>query len=238
MAGVIEIYNDDFNVLINDRFKCHALAAKGAGVTVQQNVASGGQASIGYNTQSSTPPVVAVYSNELIIVEPTAIGPNYYSWRVRSMLQAPSASFEYFIFDLPDVSESAGGMVQLFNEQGELVFDSNLKYMRVIKMLWAGTNTQITKTYTPVPAGRKYAYCSGNAAYTYQRVRGPLVGNNVYQHDIDYVYFSSACQVGSTFVHGGRESYLSYSVLGPQNGLTFRRSNSNSSGMILDVTGY
>lgn len=238
MSASIEIFNDELTVMINDQFRCHSLAAKGGGRTVQVSAGTGGEATVSYRTSSSTAPVIAVYCNALVVVEPRAVGPNNYSWRIRSMMQTPSVGFEWFVFDLPDVGIDAGGMIQLFNNSGDIVFDSNLKYMRVIKMLSAGRNTHFEKSYTNVPSGRKYAYSAGNASYTYQRARGSFLANNVWEHTIDYMYYSSAGQLGQQFVHGGRERYLGTSVTGPANFGFFRRQSENSTGMIIDVTDF
>ena len=239
MSASIEIYNNENTVLINDEFRCHSLAAKGLGRTVQVSAITGGEAIINYSTTSKIPPVIAIYCGGLVIVEPTnPTGPNTYTWRVRSMMQYPSIDFEWFVFDLPDIGIDAGGMVQLFNSDGEVVFDSNLKYLRVIKMLSSGINTNFMRTVTEVPSGRKYAYCAGNSAFTFQRARGSFLVANVWEHTIDYLYYSAAGQIGQQFIHGGRERYLSTSTTGPANIGFFRRTSSNSIGMIIDVTNF
>ena len=178
--AAIEIIGDDNHVLIDDEFKNMILAAKGV-ISFPASGAPiiGSLASFSYTSTSPIPPLLAVYSTFPVIGQALVKSGNTYTWYIASSASGRGGTAEAYIFHLPETVPNAGGLLQLFNTQGVLVFDSNLKYAKVERNI---NYTLAGNLSFPVTPGRKYACVTSTGAGQFQQVpyppltRPPLYG--------------------------------------------------------------
>lgn len=152
----IEIIGDDNYVLINDEFKNLVLAAKRTITFPSPPGLSylGSVTSTTYASTSAGVPVIAI--NSAFYCSQTRCYQANGVWTIEFSCPAEGVgrSAEVYIFHLPQSVPDAGGLVQLFNEVGELVFDSNLTYMKMETSMFITMDHPTTVNLT---AGRKYA---------------------------------------------------------------------------------
>lgn len=167
----IEIVGNDGRILINDRYKNMVLTWKG-NVTFPSpgSPIIGSLATFSYTLNSAIPPVLAIYSTFPVVVQSMSKVNNTYTWYIASGADGRGGTVEVYVFTLPQNVGDAGGIIHLFNDSGELVFDSNLKYMKVHSNLRhvLGFNTDFAVT-----PGHKYACVTSTAAGQFQQVPYP-----------------------------------------------------------------
>lgn len=179
----IEIIGNDNYVLIDDNFKNTVLGQKATinfPVPSDANV-KGSVTTFSYTPQGAvnSPPLIAVNSSFPVTVQTMFRSGNTYTWTLVCSSAGRGGSVEAYIFHLPEAVPDAGGMVQLFNAQGVLVFDSNLKYSKVERAL---AHTLDGGESIAVAPGRKYAAVTSKGAGAYNAnnypplTRPPLYG--------------------------------------------------------------
>lgn len=156
----IEIVGNDSYVLINDHFQNMVLANK-TSITFRKFDSStstiGGYAEFSMPLNSSAWPVLATTSPFAIAYNSATISAGVATWTFVCGAEAVGATAELVVFYLPSKVTNANGIIQLFNEQGELVFDSNLKYAKVHDQVRFALDSNAS---VQLLAGRKYAVCS------------------------------------------------------------------------------
>lgn len=165
----IEFIGDDNYVLINDEFKNMILANKG---TITFPASPGAQyvgsiTTYTYTSTSDIPPILAVNSSFPVCVQSMTIVNKVCEWIIVCGETGRGASAEVFVFHLPQVVPNANGMMQLWNKDGELVFDSNLKYNKVEKAIPFTLNGTATTSISVEPS-KKYACvtCNPSGSFT------------------------------------------------------------------------
>lgn len=231
----IEIFGDDNYVLINDTFKNLIFVEKGVVQFPIPGSASilGCSGQYSYSSASSSPPLLAVNSAFPVFVQTVERSGNTYTWTMLGGPQGRGQSAEVFLFHLPETVPDAGGLVQLFDASGTLVFDSSLKYMKVERNLGFALDSNASISVT---SGRKYAAITSNWPGEYGAspypplTRPPLYG-------VAETQTRSGFYMGNGFVATQKFTYLyrTYAVSNPVTN-TWRK----DSGMllVLDVTGY
>ncbi len=176
----IEILGDDNHILIDDEFKNMVLAAKGViSFPLSGSPIVGSLASFSYESSSPNAPLLAVHSTFPVVGQAFVKNGNVYTWYIASSADGRGGTAEAYVFHLPETVPNAGGLVQLFNEQGVLVFDSNLTYCKVERNLTYTLNGNVSFPVTP---GRKYACVTSTGAGEFRQVpyppltRPPLYG--------------------------------------------------------------
>lgn len=156
MAFGSQFTNQNSNIIIDGQFqnlsvvKSGSLTLSGAGTTAE----------IDYNGKS---PVIAisVISEVLVTAESVYYGNGIYKYFFYSNIasgQSASVSFDYYIFDVGGVSSERYGM-RIYNDTGAIVFDSGMRYLRVMGF---------GDTPVNAPSGKKYAYATCGNNYSTQ----------------------------------------------------------------------
>lgn len=165
----IAIYNDANTILIDDEYVNNTLVSKYSlqfGPTI--TVGFGFYYNFSITTPSAYgqyPPIVALYKSDGFIaigrILTTRSGDDWVrTYKIVGDV-TNSNNFELFVFGIPQQSVGVGeGLVVLRNAQGQVTFDSGLKYLRVVDFIdYRGMNrygsASLTKSYKP---GRKYAF--------------------------------------------------------------------------------
>jgi len=90
-------------------------------------------------------------------------------------------SVDYWIFDEPDNAAPSGYGVVVFDENEEVTFNSNKKYIRVVDFFTDNDYDPDTRTYT---SGRTYGFIPVFSAYRWQQFNLP---DNFYQ-ELEWTY--------------------------------------------------
>lgn len=189
MPEGIQVYNDNNTLTIDGTFKNYALVSKGTIGNLERRTTGTPYYGInhtsvqryqglftGYLNGNLTNPLIGVTLNKVHYV--TVFGIVKLAdgrWRfdiyvgagVNKKLENPPSldlNLEYFVFDEPRFATTSGSYgLQVWDDAGSLVFDSNLKYMRVHSLVpqsvYANGGSfpeQITNI--PIPTGRKIAH--------------------------------------------------------------------------------
>lgn len=226
--ALIEVLNDSGSVLIDDEYSNLVLATKGT-VSFSGNVAT-----IDYSSADGAMPLLAIRSSFYValfsIARPSS---SIYRFTLYKATDEPGASVDYFLFHLPHAVQSAGGIVQLFNAQGRLVFDSNLKYFR---MAMIDQITDMAGRSWALPSGRSYAVCAPCPVYSSVNAPvGPQPPPNV-----PYLALATAYgyRVANNLIQGGQVTVFASSSICPNGQCGWQYFNLNASMMVVDVTGF
>lgn len=157
--AMVEIFNDDNQVLIDDTRTNHRLLTKSVVasasavameqvLTVNQPVGALGGGYPLLAVRGSSPCWLSLWTTD------ESSSPNSVSWRYMTTA-APGSDHEVFVFqDGNGVPMTDTGMMVLWNELGEVIFNSDEGYASIVDMVQVTPGQDFTKTY---PAGRKYA---------------------------------------------------------------------------------
>ena len=198
MDAGIQIFNDNNSLIIDGTYRNYRLLSKGTvsinpAVTVDGYAAA--NAKIQYQGKVGSVPVIAIRSDGGICgISFTLKSGNNYTFYLSggpfSGAQA-SATFQYYIFDLVQPTEDNGGPFVVWNEQGQVVFDSSLEYL-----IPTATYTDATieskweqgflsgERKIQLPAGRDYAIALFSGALDYYQEYNTYGGQAVYVQDV------------------------------------------------------
>jgi len=138
--GLLTVNDDGVN-LIDQDFKSMCVVASGSATTNEAGTPV--RKSLSY---AGVNPMLAVDSHgvEFGIVEQGCSGGTFYWTVARADGSSTAAPFDYWIFDdVPAITPSGYGMA-VWNSAGQLVFDSNHKYLRPGPAPAGGVNAVIT----------------------------------------------------------------------------------------------
>ncbi|MGV2835727.1 hypothetical protein [Pseudomonas shirazensis] len=157
--AIIEIFNDDSHIVIDDTRSNHRLLAKSivasAGapamnqvLTVNQPVGALGGGYPLLAVRGPSPCWLSLWATD------ESSSPSSVTWRYMTTA-APGSNHEVFVFqDGNGVPMTDTGMMVLWNELGEVIFNSDEGYASIVDLVQVTPGQDFTKTY---PAGRKYA---------------------------------------------------------------------------------
>lgn len=234
--ALIEVVSDSGVTLIDDTYKNMCLLTKGALSFTWSGAfgAAGGRATVTVNTATGETPFIAISSTFTTGVISAGISGNTTTWTIACDESGKNKIAEYFVFYIPSRVPNANGILQLFNESGELVFDSGLKYSRFIGEHPA--NIANPQTYMH-PASRKYAIChvrlASNSGVAFIPGQVPI-GKALIR--IFYTYWGSYVSGNTIGVHYTIDHWREY--IGSPTIKTWNQSKPNGKIMVLDVTGY
>lgn len=152
----IEIIGDDGNILINDEYKNLVLLSKQT-VTFPGPPGStflGSLAYVSVPATSNNVPVMAISSTFLCSQSQCTYQGGNWVFQLSCAPAGIGQTATVYFYAVPEEVPNANGQVQLFNGVGKLVFDSNLKYMKMEKPFFVNDDGPID---TPVTVGRSYA---------------------------------------------------------------------------------
>jgi len=170
--ALIEVIGDDNYVLIDDTFKNMIFAEKKVvSFPVVGGTYSGSVTTVSYTSTEESFPLLAINSSFLCSQTRCTRSGNTWTWGLSCNSSGVGQSAEVYIFHIPQAVPDAGGLLQLFNGSESIVFDSNLKYMKMEKQLFM---TMDNATSTAVTAGRKYAAVHSKLPAFYSLLQGSM----------------------------------------------------------------
>jgi len=148
MAHGLKIINDAGTVQVDELYKNMALFAKEVSTTNTVISAGLSKRTFTYSASLLVNPIFAVRCADYAVARATLSGG---TWTVDVFVNDPSGTaFTLYVFGEPIASADTMGF-RVFNASGGLVFDSNLKYLRVIdfwnKPFQSGGTPFETRTY-------------------------------------------------------------------------------------------
>ena len=168
MPAGFQTFNETGNVQIDANFKNMEFRSKGTFSIAPTNAPNGGGVTSTYTVRfTGQAPILAIVCSSYCYVGTYIEGAE----TLFVIVNAENATItgEYFIFDVADNTQSSNSGLQVFNELGQLVFDANKRYMKVLDYYEAVGVTQVqTRSY----GGKKIAWVMTDYGYTWS-VLGP-----------------------------------------------------------------
>ncbi len=138
----LQVFNDNGSILIDQNYVNLALRGKGT-VAIGTNAANGGYLGTElFGITLGQPPLIAIRSSGFVSI--ADVGLDRFSYHLAKGVE----TFDYWFFGPPPVSTARYGL-QVFDDSGKLVFDSNLGYVRMMQFI----NTQNTGMIYPDSGG-------------------------------------------------------------------------------------
>lgn len=233
--ALIEIVNDANTVLIDDSYSNAALLSKGSVVLTNTFAGSGDAYQTKITATSSDVLMLALELNDIKVVHLTTTrSGNTWTFNLIHLRSYAGRTLNYFLFSIPSNISNAGGMVQLFDANGKIVFDSNLKYMRLSGVY--PTKLQNSNNLVANVGSGSYAHISSATCYYNQHMPwGPGAPNPPYQFlDIaaTNVFYRTNNSIYSDYVQtdGG--------IRNSDSTASWIRQIKDGLSMIVDVTNY
>lgn len=172
----IEILNDANTVLIGDDYSNGCVARRGTITLTPQEAASMIATSMmkfSLTLPGEAFPILALGLNDIPITHLfTEISGSTLTWTIYFDKNYAGRVLDYYVFMIPSSIGSAGGILQMWNADGLLTFDSNLQYMRVTSFLSLTTAVNETLAAGMVD-GRVYALVCAQAPFNNRHMQNP-----------------------------------------------------------------
>lgn len=237
--AVFAAYNDNNTVMINSEYRCYTLQLKGSVVLSASQSGQwyyGPRADVTYTSQSGAVPLLAVKcSNQFLIVDWFRIAGNTFTWQIRGDAPLNGAVVDYLIFDMANVNPNRGGLFQLWDANGLLVFDSNLNYLKVVSFTpvspqanFVGAANKVYAVINSSPSGKNVVTQGppfNNTPPIQYPYEGGLSYTRAHRRNGNVVEFGEFRATDTMFVGEGGRGY-NFTTTGYQ------------STMIVDVTGF
>lgn len=216
MPAGLQIVNNFGTVLIDETYKNLALRQKILTAT------AGALERVTIPMSGMNEPMVALASERYVGVK--SMRSDLASFLVQGRINGDVTAY---IFDLPQSSGPNQGL-RVYNAAGELTFDSNNKYARVVDV-YGGPATSDWQPLRTYPSGRNYAVVQLKMAY-----RKEVVNNGGGNYDITWT-MSAARVIGNT-VQGNMIPYKTDNVSAGSAPPSF--TDLSAQFAVIDVTGY
>lgn len=175
----IEILNDANTVLIGDDYSNGCVARRGTITLTPQETASMITTSMmrfSLALPGGAFPILALGLNDIPITHMfTEVSGSTFTWTLYFDKNYAGRVLDYYVFMIPSSVGSAGGILQMWNGDGLLTFDSNLQYMRVTAFLQLTTAVNETLAAGMVD-GRVYALVCAQAPFNNRHLLNPPGG--------------------------------------------------------------
>lgn len=232
--AVIEILGEDNHVLIDNSFKNMVLASKlNATFTKFDSSSStlGGIAEVYFNNAGADWPVMAIRSNFAVAVDITNITNGVAYWRLMCGSDGLNATAEIYIFTIPSKVPNADGIIQMWNESGELIFDSNLRYAKIERQINFRLDNQASVS---LPAGKIYALAAVKVPREYTDL--PISGGGSTAYRMNRIAARGGIWLNGVIANSRRFEYsnLSYQTFNPD---VVANIDFDGSMLVFDVTG-
>lgn len=231
--ALIEIIGDDNHVLINDSYANLVLAgsAKISFAKFDTSTSTlGGYSEYEFTIDPSSLPIIAIRSAFSVALNGTQVANGKIKWTFVCEPAGLGRQIDVFVFYLPSKVPNAGGMMQLFNAQGELVFDSNLKYAKVERQ---ANFTFDSGASIPLQANRTYAVSPIVTAREYSDLPVDAGGPGGFRMNRIAKYVGVSVVGTSALATRFEYSNLSYRSSSPQGGYNL---NQNGAMLVFDMT--
>lgn len=203
--ALIQILNNADTVLIDDNYSNACVALRGSVMLVPGPDSTAGLAAdyIDITYTSSITPMLGLEMTDIkaACIHTTRSG-NSWTFRIYFHKDYYNRALNYLIFTIPSAVQSGGGIVQLFDETGTLVFDSNLRYLRISGFYTTPSTTATVAS--DLSTARTYAAINVVPYYYRQHIRrDPSIPGPPYQFiDANAVtlYSRSGSSLSSTLV--------------------------------------
>ena len=172
----IEILNDANTVLIGDDYSNGCVTRRGTiTLTPQESFSMIATSMMNFSLTlpSGAFPILALGLNDIPITHMfTGVSGSTFTWTLYFDKNYAGRALDYYIFMIPSSVGSAGGILQMWNGDGLLTFDSNLQYMRVTAFLQLTTAVNETLAAGMVD-GRAYALVCAQAPFNNRHLMNP-----------------------------------------------------------------
>jgi hypothetical protein len=234
--ALVEIINNAGTVLIDDNYSNACLSARGS-LTLGSTFAGNGNCYVTTLTITSAQlPMLALELSDVPLSHfYTQVSNTTWTFTIFHPKNYAGRVINYYVFSIPSLVGNAGGQLQLFNAAGQLVFDSNLKYMRVFKF-YATTLNNATIA-SDLTAGRVFAAVSVIACSYRMHQRNPSdPGTTAPYMYIDASNLILLTRSGNSLVSQNYTTDNSSGYSDDQNYYT--ESVNNGRVLLIDVTNY
>lgn len=163
--ALISVVGDAQTVLLDDQYTNMCVYAQGVATFAAAGTSTGSAGGRAYVTVQITPgqlPMIAFNSTFPVAQRLVSIQGNLVTFSLMCAASGIGRTAEYYVFYLPKNVPDAKGLLQIYNENASLVFDSSLKYARIL-----GTKTIDYHSGTQshaFPTNKKLAVCSALVA--------------------------------------------------------------------------
>ncbi|AXF76043.1 hypothetical protein LU604_10965 [Erwinia tracheiphila] len=126
-------------------------------------------ATVSFTCKTKYPPMIFVrsesaglyYYRACVCVASLTKSGNTWSFTIWGEMGVTSQTVTYYVFAAPEeLSKQREGVMALWNESGEKVFDSNYKYLIVTAFNQVTSSSLPGNFTTPLDSTRKYAFCN------------------------------------------------------------------------------
>lgn len=231
----IEIIGNDGKMLIDDTYKNLIIFDSFSATFPLPSGAGAGNVrgafyDIYYTSNQAFRPIIAVSSTfptNLNYFEKTG---DSYRWRLSCSAAGRQQRFEAYLMQLPQAVPDANGILQIFDANGVLVFDSNHDYCKAESKI---ATTMAGDASFPLPANRKFAHVLTIPAYIFAVT--PAGGGSTGQYETNIVWtfcgisFSNGQALASRYTLQAEYVVFPFPPGGGQ-------TNNDSDALIIDVT--
>lgn len=155
MEAGLQIYNTTGNIQIDSKFKNLAIIKKGEVQLLGTDVEWTGGAKTKINV-AGTNPLIAIQSTVRMRTRRLKEANGTYSFYFNISQNVAPPKVKYWVFDEPTSVGNSG--LQVFDQSGQLVFDSSRGYMKVVGFI------NRTATFTYFGTSQTYNYLSSSLA--------------------------------------------------------------------------
>jgi hypothetical protein len=235
--ALIQIFNDANTVLIDDNYSNACVAIKAAITLVPGATSTAGLVvdAIDLTYSSTETPMLAIELSDIKVASIfTTRSGNTWTFRIFFHKDYYNRSLNYWIFNIPSAVQSASGILQLFDATGKLVFDSNLKYMRIFRFYQTPKDTSTIAS--DLITGRSYAAINVVPYFYRQHIRrDPSLPGAPYSF-IDGNAVGIYSRSGNSLLSTLATTYQS--INNSDNPVGYVDDVNNGRLMLIDVTGY
>lgn len=236
----IEVINDAGTILIDDNYVNLCLRQKGV-LSFPGTTNAGRYVELSYDSPTGWSPLLAINFAHPHTVLAYLRNGNTHKWLVVCPASAGAATGTFYVFDLPQLTLPGTGAIVLWNEQGQVTYDSDGKYMRCRDVIQNAISDQAgSRDYA---GGRTYAVVHSSAAYYNELRLGPSPPNPVNPNSPGPWRYVRVNEPFGYSVQGGRVAWQRFTYEGGEVQRASSREGYNFSStraacMVLDVSGY
>ena len=172
----LQVKNDDGYLQIDENYRNFTVKTSGTGTTGVTSIGGTNPIYVSQITATTcTFPMISIRStSSYVSVIGTEVNGSTYTFSVAS--NSSSTSFNYWIFDVATPPVDTFGL-EIYNSNGDLVFHSSNKAMRIVTSYDAGDGDTSGNT---LASGRTYAVIQGSNGFRSRNVFRPLPNNYLY----------------------------------------------------------
>ncbi|WP_122663489.1 hypothetical protein [Pseudomonas viridiflava] len=166
--ALIEVINDANTVLVDDNYSNMCLALSSSlRLTNSGNTDGSGDGdmnSISYTAAANEYPQLVLELSGLRAAQIfTSKSGNTWTWYIAFRISDYGSTLNYHVMTIPSAVPNANGLLQLFDASGKLVFDSNLRYLKITGSYSPSQNSNINAGMDPA---KKYGVLASSSGWS------------------------------------------------------------------------